>query len=108
MGGDAMKVYRHGDVLISSVGCIPPDARSRIGLVLVRGELTGHAHRVEPEAGAMASLYAHEESLFLLVERGSAAIVHEEHAPIRLPAGTYRVWRQREYDPTTDHRIVED
>jgi len=103
-----MKVYRHGDVLISAVDSIPSDARKRIGLVLIRGELTGHAHRVEPEAGTNASIYAQEDSLFLLVKRGPASIVHEDHAPIQLPTGAYRVWRQREYDPYGDYRVVED
>jgi hypothetical protein len=36
----------------------------------------------------------------LVVNPGSEAeLVHEEHVPIALPAGTYEVRRQREYRP---------
>jgi hypothetical protein len=28
-------------------------------------------------------------------------LYHEEHAPLALPRGCYRVIRQREYDPVT-------
>ncbi len=30
----------------------------------------------------------------------SATVTHEEHGPIRLEKGSYRVWRQREYVPS--------
>jgi hypothetical protein len=33
------------------------------------------------------------------VEGGSASIYHQEHAPIALTEGTYRVRRQREKEP---------
>ncbi|MFD0592628.1 hypothetical protein ACFQZ4_08715 [Catellatospora coxensis] len=36
--------------------------------------------------------------LFLLIE-GYGRLVHEEHGPIALAAGAYRVVRQREYFP---------
>jgi hypothetical protein len=35
-------------------------------------------------------------------------LTHEEHAPIRLPAGLYRVVRQREYLPGWQQREVAD
>jgi hypothetical protein len=37
----------------------------------------------------------------------SATVTHEEHGPITLPRGTYRVWRQREYSPEAI-RVVRD
>ena len=38
-----------------------------------------------------------EKPLEVTVER--ATVAHEEHGPITLPRGSYRVWRQREYSP---------
>ena len=35
----------------------------------------------------------------ICVTADSARIIHQEHAPILLPRGTYRVWQQREYTP---------
>jgi hypothetical protein len=99
---ETMGLYRHGDVLIARVSALPAPVRARGGAVLARGELTGHAHRIA-EAGA-AELYEDESgTLFLVVVEDTATLVHEEHAAIQLPRGTYRVWRQREYTP---ERIV--
>ena len=101
-----MDVYRHGDVLISPIEEIPEHAVKQPDLILARGELTGHAHRAEP-AGA-AEMYEHEGNLFLRVLDSPARIVHEEHGPIELLPGVYRVWRQREYNPQVNEQIIED
>ena len=42
-----------------------------------------------------------------VVDAPDAVLRHEEHAPIVLPQGTYRVRRQRELEPR-DARIVAD
>jgi hypothetical protein len=33
--------------------------------------------------------------------------VHEEHRPIELPIGVYRVWQQREYTPTAIRTVLD-
>ncbi|MGW2559216.1 hypothetical protein ACWCXB_08230 [Streptomyces sp. NPDC001514] len=108
-------MYRQGDVLIVPVAeeavpahavdapGEPRDGRGR--LVLALGEVTGHAHalaapgRLVREPGAFGPMLLH------LPEGGR--LVHEEHAPIPLPKGWYRVVRQREYIPGAV-RIVAD
>lgn len=92
-----LTMWRHGDVLIAAADSIPHQAVRRPGAVLAEGELTGHSHRVEP-AGS-AELWQHGETLFLNVTSQVARVVHQEHAPIILSQGLYRVWRQREYTP---------
>ena len=94
-----MEIYRHGDVLLAPITSIPENARRKPDLILARGEITGHAHRIE--AKGMAQLYEYEDTLFLRIVGSPASVVHEEHLPIELPPGIYRVWRQREYDPVT-------
>src|SRR5215470_9950940 len=89
-------LWRHGDVLIETVEAIPDGARPRSGAILAQGEATGHAHRVE--APERAELWEDGEQLYLkIIEQ--TRIVHEEHRPIELPPGSYRVWQQREYTP---------
>jgi hypothetical protein len=100
-----MKIYRHGDVLIAPIESVPPSAKPRAGLVLAQGEVTGHAHRVE--TNARAELYETGQELFLRILGSSARVVHEEHQPIELPPGNYRVWRQREYDPKQDLTVMD-
>ena len=98
-------LYRHGDVLLDEVPEVPASARPRDGVVLAYGEMTGHSHRVEPREAA--ELYQHDTSLYLRVTGQPATLLHEEHGPIELRPGVYRVWRQREYTPR-EIRVVVD
>jgi hypothetical protein len=34
-------------------------------------------------------------------------VIHEEHQPITLEPGIYRVWQQREYTPEAIRRVVD-
>lgn len=98
--------FRQGDVLIIGTP-LPPDLheipREQERIVLAEGEATGHAHAIA-DAGATlyrpASDQADIDARFLqIVAEAGVELRHEEHAPITLPAGTYRVIRQREYTP---------
>jgi hypothetical protein len=89
-------LWRHGDVLIETVEAIPEGGQRRLSPVLVEGEATGHAHRIEsPEA---AEIWAVNGQLYLKVT-DPTRLVHEEHQPIALAPGLYHVWQQREYTP---------
>ncbi len=98
-------LWRQGDVLIETVAEIPVSARQREGApILVMGEATGHAHRVEDAETAVIWEYAGSLFLEALVE---TRIVHDEHGPITLPPGKYHIWQQREYTPE-DFRVIRD
>jgi hypothetical protein len=98
-------LWRHGDVLIASVGSIPEAAVERPHAVLAEGEITGHSHRIA-EVGA-AVVLEHGGMLYLRVVAPAATVVHQEHRPIDLPRGTYRVWRQREYTPEAIRTVID-
>ena len=90
---------QQGDVLIIEVSKIPEGAKritpTKCGLVLAEGEATGHAHAIIDVAEVEA--YTLEEQFFLKV--GAPVIVtHEEHKPITIEPGTWRVAIVREYD----------
>jgi hypothetical protein len=97
-------MFRQGDVLLVPVRRerlpehfrpLPRDARGR--LVLALGEVTGHAHAVAaPDAELLGDPESVGERLLRIVT--AAQLTHEEHAAIPLPAGLYRVVRQREYE----------
>lgn len=90
-------MYRHGDVLLAAVDKLPPDCVRRPSAILEHGEATGHHHRLaDPRSGTLWESY---NQLFVEVYAAGATIVHEEHQPITLPTGLYRVWKQREYTP---------
>ncbi|HEX2314696.1 MAG TPA: hypothetical protein VHJ17_13225 [Thermomonospora sp.] len=100
-------MYRQGDVLIQPIAeeqvperakALPPAPRDGRGrMVLALGEATGHAHAITApgtllrDGDPMTPDHLHLPS--------GGRLVHEEHAAISLPAGWYRVVRQREYIP---------
>jgi hypothetical protein len=90
-------MWRQGDVLIAVVDTIPAEAIQRPGGVLFEGEITGHAHRIEVPSSA--ELWECNGELYMKVVEKSATLVHDEHLPIPLASGCYRIWRQREYTP---------
>lgn len=91
-------LYRQGDILIAKINAIPRGPRTKVeNGILAHGEVTGHAHRISDLAGA--ELYECSEGMFLSVTEEGISIVHEEHSPISLPLGDYKVIRQRQYSP---------
>jgi hypothetical protein len=94
-------LMRQGDVYIEAIHAIPAEFRSRSlpHGVLVHGEVTGHSHRVENMVGNKLFIGAGPGEMYLEITAPKARIVHEEHGPIDLKKGCYRVWRQREYSP---------
>ena len=98
-------MWRHGDVMIAAVDKVPDGAQAKPTSVLAWGEITGHSHRIEDSK--TAELYERNGQLFIRVIAESARVVHEEHKPITLPRGDYKVWYQREYTPQAIRRIVD-
>jgi len=100
-----------GDILIERVddavvtGRLVQPVRSG-SVVVAEGEATGHQHRIlgsvamyRDDALAReipAGLYIGH----LRVESPTARLQHQEHAPIVLARGTYRLRRQRQLEPT--------
>lgn len=90
-----MKLYRQGDLLIQSLDKAPKGKRRlRQNGVLAEGEVTGHMHQVEDTT--KAEVYEIGKQLLLSTATG-IRIVHDEHNPLTLPAGDYKVIRQREF-----------
>jgi hypothetical protein len=95
-------LFRQGDIYIESVRCLPEGATKQFSTVLADGELTGHSHRILDFR--TASVFHLGVEMFVDVTADRAEVVHEEHGTIALNRGVYRVWRQREYDPTVTFR----
>jgi hypothetical protein len=95
--------YRQGDLLFLRQEARPAvNLNARQSLVIVAGEATGHAHRLQ--SGTI--LEAPDGTLFLDLTQ-TTQVVHEEHGPITLDPGLWLVVRQREYHPEAI-RTVED
>lgn len=102
------ELFRQGDVLIErlpsmpeirTVAVEPVDGRH----VLARGEKTGHHHSIPAEGAVMEVSDARNVFLRIMTP---TAVVHQEHEPIPLAPGTYRVWMQRTYEPDREPQDV--
>jgi len=105
------RLYAQGDILIERVGATEVSGHvieivTDGSAVVSAGEKTGNHHRV---VGSVI-LYRDDELArdlptrlyvgHLQVKSASARLEHEEHAPIPLAQGTYRIRRQRQLEPT--------
>jgi len=86
---------RQGDLLIIQVAEIPQGSRRKKDQILAEGEITGHLHALQG-----AEVYEKAGSLYFQVPFSSTSILtHPEHEPLIFTPGTYKVVRQREYQP---------
>jgi len=107
-----MALYQQGDVLILAVDEIPANAvklsPKQHRNTLAEGEATGHAHRVEGFIEMFRQANTPGEDVFMAAPR-RIVIRHEEHKPVVLPRGSYKVSRVREYDHLEEEaRVVQD
>lgn len=67
-------------------------------LILAYGEATGHHHKISvPNIEDMEAVKLPDGG-WLLTLKSEATITHQEHLPIKVAPGTYRVGREREKD----------
>ena len=106
-------IYRQGDVLIQRIDQEPhgltPVARDAGRIVLAYGEATGHAHAIlDRDCALLTADVLTETERILRVGTGGATVVHEEHGPIVLEPGVYRVIRQVEWSDAMEPVLVRD
>ncbi len=100
-----VKMYRQGDLLLVKVDGLPSKKRKLNTDIILRGELTGHAHKIINGIiySGVALLETDGEvsrsvSIMYVEAKKGAKLVHDEHGPITLEPGVYEVRRQREFD----------
>jgi hypothetical protein len=95
-------VVRQGDVLLVPVTLDGDEGTvvTRGTVVLAEGEATGHAHVVRSRRATLRQLG--RERILVITGKTPVLVEHEEHTPLRLSPGAWRVVRQREYRPDTN------
>ena len=93
-------LYQQGDVLIEKVDSkkLPKikTKKERDGqrMILVLGELTGHAHSTIDDV----EVFVGEDGQTYMKAAKGATITHEQHGPLTVEPGTYQIRQAREYD----------
>lgn len=85
--------YQQGDVLIKETDEVRGEKLNH--LTLAQGTKTGHHHTVTK---GKAELYKDGDDLFLKVEGKTATLTHQEHKPIPIKKGIYKIEIVKEYD----------
>lgn len=86
-------VARQGDVLLFRVASLPKgvvDVTPKGDVILMHGEVTGHAHRIKRSQTEKPSARIFDlgaERYLQIAER--VALTHEEHSAVFLEAGVY-------------------
>jgi len=112
------EIFAQGDLLLERVADVTPSGTieenlNGVAMVLAEGETSGHRHAIWDRVTMFrddmlardipAGLYIGH----LQVASAYARVTHEEHAPLTLPRGTYRVRRQRELGPQDARAIID-
>ncbi len=108
------KIVAQGDILIMKIDKLPvglvPMERENGKLVIAHSE-TGHNHVMTAERTKAYTLPDSIMDIFITVEAGGDALIHERpfdtHAPFEFGEGTYQIRRQREraYVPEGFRRV---
>ena len=86
---------RQGDLLIIRIDNIPQDVTRQASRILAEGEATGHMHELDK-----GEVYEKDGTLYFKVEENNTITLnHPEHKAVTFEPGTYKVIRQREYEP---------
>lgn len=113
-------IIRQGDVLLQPIDNLPSSMQTSPldadkSATLAHGEVTGHRHRFEFQAGAdgsaLSRIYVHPAAMAEVANvelQAPQALVHEEHSAHQLGAGVWRVSRPYEYAGAELMRRVED
>lgn len=110
--GESQMLIRQGDVMLERVDMDLPTEAVRVPreagrVVLAHGEATGHAHAFD-EADVVQYEMPETRERFVVIPGGKGReLRHEEHSFLKVPPGTYRVRRQREYSPEEIRRVAD-
>lgn len=93
-------LYQQGDILVVKVDELPDGTTEKLDHgVLAEGEMTGHAHRLDADlvAQGIVQLLKINGELYMRALK-EVQVTHEEHNPVTIPPGDYKVEGVREYD----------
>lgn len=107
-----LRPYRQDDVLLVPCAELPTGALEEAAesgrVVLARGQRTGHAHTMAADRVCYFREDGTGSGFIHVAGPAPVDLTHEEHAPLTIPPGNYRVVQQREYKPRAAARVVAD
>ena len=100
------KLIQQGDVLfhqekanVLTMKKVPSESGR---LIFAKGEATGHHHSVAEDSGVDLWLDTAGTLWCVVTNSEGATVEHQEHNPVHLKKGTYRIGIVREVDPFSE------
>jgi hypothetical protein len=96
-----LRQFQHGDVLLQEVASIPAGVVQlphRNPVIVAYGETTGHRHIIQSASTRVWVLTRNGIDEMFVEIQAPVTITHDEHKPLPIPQGIYRVGRVKEYD----------
>lgn len=92
-------IYRHGDLSLHPIEKVEGELVKHNGsFVLAEGETTGHKHVISVPQLEDMEIYRTTDGGMIMRLKREATISHEEHKIIKVPAGDYKLYNEREMD----------
>ena len=96
-----MKNARHGDLIFTKLNKLPnglTKIKHNGEFILVRGEHTGHSHRVLTQKKTDVNFFRDNEGRYIMEVVKPVNLVHEEHKTITFTPGIYIQEQEQEFD----------
>lgn len=93
-----IKFFRQGDICFEELDEIPEGLVYKGTEVKIRGEQEGHIHQLGGVQVLIPPEQEEQVPVFVVVSASTAVMVHEEHEPLTLPKGVFRVTQFQEYE----------
>lgn len=95
---------RQGDVWIESIESLPKGLKKKADNIIVYSDVTGHSHTLKS-----GNVYSDKKGNLYLEALKKTQVVHtEDHDPIDLPKGVYKIIHQVEYVMENMTKVVVD
>lgn len=95
-----MLFIRQGDILFEKIDEVDSSKQNLDTKTVALGEITGHSHSFNKQSQILLSKKVDEDvPTQLVVLDESAQLTHQEHLPINIPQGIYRIRREQSYNP---------
>lgn len=92
-------IYRHGDISFQPISKVEGQKVKHNGsFVLALGEHTGHKHVITTPSISDMEVFRDSMGGIYLRLKEDGTITHEEHRPIKIKKGTYKMFQEKEFD----------
>ena len=89
---------QQGDIIIERVEELPKGLKKLDHGILEEGETPGHYHQFDGYSPTDVAVYEDENKNKFFHNFNAITIKHEEHAPVEIPRGIYRIRKVREFN----------